>query len=335
MPLPAKSEDGKGLVPEYVKVQEITTESVIADAEKRAARKKAAQKPIPHRDYRIGRGDILSVTVFDHPELTTPAGQFRSAAETGFVVAEDGTVFFPYAGVVKVDGFTLRQIRSLLTGKLSKLIENPQVDVRVAAFRSQRIFVVGEVGKKGAIPITDIPMTTLEAINQAGGFSGEADQRRITITRGGKTFDVDLQALYEEGDFSGNILLENGDVVNVWDREHNKIFMLGAIGGPGSLLMKKGGITLAEALSDRGNINQFTANPYQIYVIRGGDEPAIYHLASREPDAMVVADRFPLRPRDVVYVDQSDIIRWNTLISNLTGAVNLQGIDFKAPNQFQ
>jgi polysaccharide export outer membrane protein len=133
---------------------------------------------------------------------------------------------------------------------------------------------------------------------------------------------VDLQALYEEGDLSGNVLLQDGDVVNVWDREYNKIFMLGAIMSPGSLTMKKGRITLAEALSDRGNINQFTANPYQIFVIRGGDQPAIYHLASLEPDAMMLADRFPLRPRDLVYVDEADVVRWNKLISMITPTTN-------------
>ncbi len=315
--LPVRQEEGRELIPDFVKVQQIDANFVIAETKKQAAQKKEALKPVPHRDYRIGRGDILSVTVFDHPELTTPAGQFRSAAETGFVVAEDGTLFFPYAGVVKVEGLTLRQVRSLLTQKLGKYIEDPQVDVRVAAFRSQRIFVVGEVGKKGVLPITDIRMTTLEAINQAGGFTDNADQRRITITRNGKTFDVDLQALYEDGDLTGNVLLQDGDVVNVWDREHNKVFMLGAIMAPGSLAMKKGRLTLAEALSDRGNLNQFTANPYQIFVIRGGDKPAIYHLASLEPDAMVLADQFPLRPRDLIYVDEADVVRWNKLISNI------------------
>lgn len=323
--LPVKAEDGRGLVPEFVKVQEIDTHFIITESEKRAAHKQGGFKPIPHRDYRIGRGDILSVTVFDHPELTTPAGQFRSAAETGNVVAEDGTVFFPYAGVVKVDGLTLRQIRSLLTQKLSKYIQEPQVDVRVAAFRSQRIFVVGEVGKKGAVPITDIPMTTLEAINQAGGFTDNADQRRITVTRGGKTFEVDLQALYEEGDLTGNILLQDGDVVNVWDRQYNRVFLMGAV-PQGSQPMHKGRLSLAEALSNQGNINQFVANPYQIYVIRGGDQPAIYHLASKSPDAMVLADRFPLQPRDVVYVDEADIVRWNKLISNILPTTStLQG----------
>lgn len=323
--LPVKAEEGRGLIPEIVKVQEIDTDFIIAELERRTARKQEGFKPIPHRDYRIGPGDILSVTVFDHPELTTPAGQFRSAAETGFLVSEDGTFFFPYAGVVKVEGLTLRQIRTLLTQKLGKYIQEPQVDVRVAAFRSQRVFVVGEVGKKGAVSITDIPMTTLEAINQAGGFTENADQRRITINRGGKTFEVDLQALYEEGDLSGNVLLQDGDVVNVWDRQYNRVFMLGAI-GQGSQTMHKGRLSLAEALSNQGNINQFIANPYQIYVIRGGDQPAIYHLASKSPDAMVLADRFPLQPRDVVYVDEADIVRWNKLISNILPTTStLQG----------
>lgn len=313
--LPVRKADGD--VPDNVKVQPITAELVIDKEKEVYSRTAKPDVPRSHKDYRLGPGDILSVIVWDHPELTIPAGEFRSAEQAGTVVSEDGTIYFPYAGTLKAQGLTLRQLRNILTEKLRPAIENVQLDVRMAAFRSQRVYVVGEVKEPGIVRITDIPLSVVEAVNQAGGFSEEADRRNITLTRAGTPLKIDLLALYENGDTSQNVPLKHGDILNIPDRRFNKVFVLGAVNRPGSQIMNKHRLTLAEALGDAADIQQFEANPHQIYVLRGGDTPEIYHLASKSPDALLLADRFPLKPRDVVYVDAADIVRWQRVISNL------------------
>ena len=178
-------------------------------------------------EYRVGPRDILNITVWEHPELTIPAGEFRSADTAGTVVGEDGNIFYPYAGIIKAAGRTVEDIRDEITRKLSVYIEQVQLDVRVTSYRSQRVYVVGEVKTPGIQLVKDIPLTVLEAINGAGGLSAEADSRNITLTRDGKTYNVNLLALYEGGDLSQNVTLQQGDVLNVPDREFNKIFVLG------------------------------------------------------------------------------------------------------------
>lgn len=327
--LPVKQADD--VVPANVKLKPINAELIIEQERQLRAtstsaatqNQQTAARDVP-ADYKIGPGDILNVTVWDHPELTIPAGSYRAADQTGNVVAEDGTIFYPYVGTLRVAGMTTREVRAILAQRLARHIEKPQVDVRVIAFRSKRVYVVGEVARPGQQEITDIPMTILDAVNRAGGFTKDADHSQVQLTRAGTTWRVDLQALYEEGAIGQNVMLQPNDIVNVPDRALNKVFVLGEVQKPGSLFMNKRRITLAEALADAGYINQHSANPHWIFVMRGQtDQPELFHLDSKSPDALLLADRFPLRPRDIVYVDAAEVARWNRVISNILPTATL------------
>ena len=286
----------------------------------------------PYSQYRVGPRDILTVTVWGHPELTIPAGEFRTAESAGNVVGEDGTFFYPFAGVVHAAGRTVEEIRDELIRKLSKFIEQVQLDVRVASYRSQRTYIVGEVTQPGIQLVQDIPLTVLEAINRAGGVTAEADLRNITLTRDNKTYSINLLSLYEGGDTSQNVLLQHGDVLNVPDNVFNKVFVLGettfgrgfGVGRSRSVIMNKARMTLTEALSEGGSVDQETSDAARIFIFRTGlGKSEIFHLNAKSPDAFLLAERFPLQPRDVVFVDRAPGIRWNQIIGQIQPTLNL------------
>jgi len=328
----------------------INASSIIEQARnrKRQSPLKASPRLQPESPYvyRVGAQDVLQVTVWDHPELTTPAGQFRTAADTGNLVRQDGTIFYPYIGIVSVAGKTLEEVRQLLAQKLSKYIRNPQVDVRVAAFRSQKVYISGEVVKPGMQPITDAPLYVLEAIQAAGGVQStgqaatEADLEHVKLNRDGTVHTINVLAMLHDGDLSENIRLRGGDVLHVPDNFNNKVFVMGEVNKPASLLIHNGHMTLAEALSDVGGVDMATSNPGQVYVIRGGAlvaeadmpekdaarlaasfKPTIFQLDAESPDALILADQFDLHAHDVVFVSTAKIVRWGRVLNQLQGTI--------------
>ncbi len=289
---------------------------------------RALQRIRENYQYQIGVGDVLTITVWEHPELTIPAGAFRSAEEAGTVVKADGTIFYPYAGELYVEGLTTANISSLLAKKLSTVIKDPQIDVRVAGFNSKKALVSGAVLQPGTQPITNVPLTLIEAIEQRGGISEDADWENISFTRDNRTQYISLQTIYEEGDLDQNILLRDGDVIHVPRNDRNKIFVLGEVNVPKSIFMSRNGTTLAEALSEANGINEAKADGRGIYVLRNMDvdygeegypvyKATIFRLDASSALGFVIADTFKLKPRDVVYVSPAPITLWNRVISQL------------------
>jgi polysaccharide export outer membrane protein len=203
-------------------------------------------------DYEIGPEDVLAVTVFDQPDLS---GRYT--------VELDGTFSFPFIGRVTAGGQTIRAFETALRTSLADgFFKNPQVTVAVEAYRSQRIFVIGEVKVPGTLPLTG-GLTLMEAIARAGSTT-EAASDDVVIVRGGQgagpatthsagvetggkeVVRVNLRRL-QQG--AAGVVLRDGDTVFVGRLD--PVYVYGQVKSPGSYPVR-GQTTLLQALSLAG-----------------------------------------------------------------------------------
>lgn len=282
--------------------------------------------------YVIGPGDVLQITVWDHPELAAAesgSAQNSSAQRpadppAGFIVNSNGDVQFPYVGQLKVAGKTVDQVQKDLATSLT-YFKSPQITVRLASFRSKQVYIEGEVRTPGVQPINDVPMTLYEAINRAGGLQATADQSRLVLIRDGKSYSIDMTAMLDQKISGSQIVLKDGDVLRVTSRDQNGVYVMGEVNKPTfATPLRDGSLTLSDALSQAGSLNNNSADAHQVFVIRAStpQTPEIYHLDAESPIAMVLANQFQLRPKDVVYIDGNGLVRLNRVLSLLLPAIN-------------
>jgi len=315
------SSDGSMVEGSDVSMVQITPELVATNRSAIKAQLPAELMSYRPDSYRISPGDTILVTVWDHPELTTPAGTQQQALTNGRLVHPDGTFFYPYVGTLKVSGMKIEELRSVVTSKLAHYLQSPQVDVSVAGYGG-RVMLQGAFVNTSPQDVTTVPMTLSQAIGTGVINVAQADLSGFVLTRDGKSFPLDLDALNRDGSVAADIYLKPGDRLYMPFNDRKEVYVLGEVLRPQALTFKTTDMTLTQALGRAGGLNQVSAKGEAVYVIRGIEEkeqkPAtVYHLNAKSPAAFALADRFSVKPGDVVFVGPAGVTRWNRFLSQL------------------
>lgn len=240
-------------------------------------------------DYQIGPGDVLKITIYDHPDLTTVAR-----------VDAQGYILFPLAGRVRIGGQSTASASQTITAKLgTDYIVNPQVSVFVEEFRSKKVIIIGEVVRPGLYELSG-PTTLLELVSKAGGLTRGAG-RDVTIRRTGangaadeKSIAVNIADLLQSGDKTVDVPLMDGDSVTI--AKAALIYVTGQVNRPSAFTIEPD-TTVIKAITMAGGFTPLAAQG-KIKIIRkiNGVEQIIEKVALHErlmpEDVMVIPESF-------------------------------------------
>ena len=157
--------------------------------------------------YRFNPGDLVRVSVWREPELDREA-----------LVQPDGTISFPLVGQIAAAGETPAAVQADIVKRIEQYIPEPVVTVELLEARGNKVYVIGEVEKPGEYQLGR-PISAVQAISLAGGFTPFAGRGRIQILRktaGAETsIPFDYEAVADGENLAGNIELLPGDTVIV------------------------------------------------------------------------------------------------------------------------
>lgn len=236
--------------------------------------------------YTLGEGDVITINVFQRPDLTASAR-----------IGSSGTVFVPMAGQVQLAGLTIADAQSTISQILRKTgaVPQAQVDVQVTNFNSQLVSLFGAVNKPGRY-VLDRPTSLTELIAQSGGLRIDSSQNATIIRGSGASSQqivVDLRRILEKGDRAADLLVKGGDIVNV--PAAPKVYMYGSVGHPG-VYQLDGEMSVIQGLALAGGITP-----------EGSDSRL--EVQRRGPDGVMKAVKVELldelQPEDILIVRKS------------------------------
>lgn len=288
----------------------------------------------------IGVGDVVSIVVWEPSEQ----GLFANSAtgnktELGpFQIEESGKIPVPYIGYITAKGRTIQELRWAVQSQLQGQAVNPQVVVSITENASSQVAVSGDVKSPGRFPISIRGDKLLDVVAKAGGASNPTGETQITIVRGSVRSTQLLKYVYENP--QENVFVRADDQIFL-NHDPYTFTAFGAVPKVGEYPIETGDVSLVEAISRIGGLNDNQANPEGLFVFRYEDSkllaelglledgyqlpkaPVIYRLNLRKGKSFFFGQSFEVRDKDIIYVANSFSSELRKFIGILTGVTGV------------
>jgi len=305
------------IIEEIIKMSQVTENSVFTE-----------KRGVP--EYKIGPGDVLTVTSWHGPKSTPFTAMVRP----------DGKISYSYFDDIPVAGHTAYEVDNILTDAMKKYIRNPRIDVAIKEYKSKSALLSGQINQlrtgisgpgkyplKGKTRILDLmvmaggPILTETQGAVVGQISGSADLRHVEVVRKGKKYTLNIYRTMFKGDMSQNIVLDDGDIITVPELPTfgERVYVFGEVTAQGLYRLKDAPDLLA-AISQAGGTTMVAVDS-DVKIIRA------YEPGKRKPIVLSanldqilkkgdIAQNIPLKDGDVVYVPRTAIGNINQFIAN-------------------
>ena len=267
-------------------------------------------------EYILGISDSISIDLTDTDDLD---GVYK--------IDQEGMVDLPFIGKIKLDELTLNQAQNLLLQIIKSFYRNPDLQIGIEKFNSNKVYIVGAVQNQTTISLNEQPLSLIEAAIKAGFKPGSENKDLGTsglLRREGKVYKINLTNTFKNKDEKENFYLKRDDVIFI-DKNLNSIHVFGEVSKPG-IYFPDMNYSLTELISSAG-MNQITANAKKVYVIREKFdtflEVDVFQLDVRNPVNLIAGQKFKIKKDDIIFIPPAEITKWNRTISLLLPQTNL------------
>jgi polysaccharide export outer membrane protein len=242
---------------------------------------------------KLGAGDLLEVSVYNVPELTTKSR-----------LGTNGDVYLPLVDYVHIAGLTVEEAQALIEKRLSDggFVKNPHVTLNVDQSASQGVSLLGEVSRPGVYPVVGEPRL-FDVISTAGGFTTSAG-RSITVThrnQSDKPVNVPLSRKLADNPTS-NIAVSPGDTILV--HKADVVYVVGEVNRPSGFLMDSDSLTVLKAVALAGGTTRLAKMNGVKIIRKGPDGMTLTPVELKKMLEAKVAD-LPLKADDILFVPSS------------------------------
>ena len=267
-------------------------------------------------EYALGPSDVISINLTDTDDL-----------DGSYIIGPNGYIDLPFIGKINILNLTLNQTKEKLISVLKKYYKNYDLQINIDEFNSSKAYVLGAVKNQITIELNQKPIKLIDAAIKANYNPNSADKNfgnKGLLRRDDNVYKIDINSIFQSTNSKDNFYLKKDDVLFV-DRNSDALHIFGEVTRPGVYFPNRD-YSLTELISTAG-LNNLTANASAVYVIREDYNSFlkldVFKLDIKNPLNLVVGKKFLLKPKDIIFIPPTKLVKWNRVITLLLRQTDL------------